>query len=75
MEELKKKVNNLQEAWKLCKNILLEAQINVCQTSKRPAAWGKKKEPGMTNWQSKRGCFRGKGIFHKMGRVEEVHEV
>lgn len=34
----KKKVNNLQEAWKLCKNILLEAQINVCQTSKRPAA-------------------------------------
>ena len=43
MEELKKKVNNLQEAWKLCKNILLEAQINVCQTSKRPAAWGKKK--------------------------------
>lgn len=62
MEELKK-VNNLQEAWKLCKNILLEAQINVYQTSKRPAAWGKekkKKEPGMTNWQSERSCFREK---------------
>lgn len=64
MEELKK-VNNPQEAWKLCKNILLEAQINVYQTSKRPAAWGegkkkRKKEPGMTNWQSERGCFREK---------------
>lgn len=43
MEELKK-VDNLQEAWKLCTNILLEAQINVCQTSKRPAAWGEEKK-------------------------------
>lgn len=63
MEELKK-VDNLQEAWKLCTNILLEAQINVCQTSKRPAAWGeekkKKNKPGMTNWQSERSCFREK---------------
>lgn len=30
---------------------------------------GRKKEGGMTNWQSKRGCFRGEGIFHKMERA------
>lgn len=79
MEELKK-VNNLQEAWKLCKNILLEAQINVCQTSKRPAAWGKEKKkknkPGMTNWQSERSCFREKDISHKTeASAGEVHQV
>lgn len=26
---------------------------------------GRKKEPGMTNWQSKRGCFREKASFTK----------
>lgn len=40
---------------------------------------GRKKEPGMTNWQSERGCFREKGIFHKMESLSqeerEVHEV
>lgn len=33
----------------------------------------------MTNWQSKRGCFREKDIFHKMESLsqekKEVHDV